>query len=146
MVTGMAKKHTTRSGDFEERPYGENDVSYGLFVDFYEGMGAWRFGASYASGLSGEGEADSVITPELTLLATDRIWEAGISALIDYVDTGDETEWGDVYYQFQLGLSMPVSDRFQVGIHDFYPFSGFSKVSKFSFSDLDYGLMLRFRL
>lgn len=146
MVTGLVKQYDDRAKNFDERPYGKDDISYGLYVDFYEGMGAWRLGASYASGLSGAGEADSVITPEVTLLATDGMWEAGISALIDYVDSEEGADWGDVYYQVQLGVSLPVSQRFQIGIHAFYPFSGFSDITDVRIGDVDYGLMLRFTL
>ncbi|MEX2606154.1 MAG: hypothetical protein WD708_02315 [Kiritimatiellia bacterium] len=146
MVTGLVKQYDDRSKNFEERPYGKDDVSYGLYVDFFEGLGAWRLGAGYASDLSGAGEADSVITPELTLLATDGMWETGISALIDYIDSEEETDWGDVYYQFQLGLSLPITNRLQVGIHAFYPFSGFSDIKDIRIGDLDYGLLLRFKL
>lgn len=146
MVTGMVKQYDDRTKNFDERPYGKDDISYGLYVDFYEEMGAWRLGASYASGVSGAGEADSVITPEVTLLATDGIWEAGVSALIDYVDTEDETDWGSVYYQVQLGLNFPISQRIQIGAHAFYPFSSFSNLSDIRIGDLDYGLLLRLKL
>ncbi|MDA3874081.1 MAG: hypothetical protein PF795_08980 [Kiritimatiellae bacterium] len=146
MVTGLVKQHDDRAKTFEERPFGKDDISYGLYVDFYEGLGAWRLGASYASGLSGAGEADSVITPELTLLATDGMWETGISVLIDYIDTEEEADWGDVYYQIQLGLSLPVTQRVQIGVHAFYPFASFSDITDIRVGDLDYGLLLRFKL
>jgi hypothetical protein len=80
-----------------ERPYGEDDTSYGVFVDIFDGAGAWRLGASFLdspSGLEGVEDAErveSVITPEVGLLAVDGIWEAGISAMIDYIET--ESDW-----------------------------------------------------
>lgn len=145
-VTGLVKQSDDRLKNFEERPYGKDDISYGLFVDYFDGLGAWRLGAAYASDLSGPGEADSVITPELSLLATDGLWETGISVLIDYIDSEAGADWGDVYYQVQLGLNFPVSRQIQIGVHAFYPFSSFSDLSDVRIGDLDYGLLLRFKL
>lgn len=145
-VTGLVKQTDDRVKNFEERPYGKDDIAYGIYVDYFDGLGAWRLGASYASGLSGAGEADSVITPELTLLATEGVWETGISVLIDYIDSEAGTDWGDVYYQVQLGLSLPVTQSIQIGIHAFYPFARFSDITDLRISDLDYGLLMRLKL
>jgi len=138
------KKHTAHR-NFEARPFGNDDFSYGAFLEFMEGPAGWRLGAMYASGLSGPGEVDSVITPELTLLIQDGIWEAGISILRDYIDTGVETGWDRIYYQVSLGANLPVGPRASIGIHAFYPMEKLSNISDFSFRDLDYGMVLRLR-
>ncbi len=139
----QVKKHAAH-GEFSERPYGKDDISYGAFFELSEGLAAWRLGASYVSGASGFGEADSVITPEITLLAQDGAWEGGISTLIDYVDANGDTDWGDIYFQLQLGLRLPVLKRASLGINAYYPFEKFGELGKFDFGDLDYGLSLRF--
>ncbi len=139
----QVKKHADHSA-FRERPYGKDDVSYGAFFELSEGLAAWRLGASYLTDASGFGEAETVITPEITLLAQDGIWEGGVSALMDYVDANDETEWGDLYYQLQLGLRLPLGKRAALGVNAYYPMESFGEIGEFKTGDLDYGLSLRF--
>ena len=142
-VSVLVKEHDNRADTFEDRPYGKDDISYGLFVEAFEGVGGWRFGAMYSGDLSGAPGADSVITPEIALLVVDRIWETGFSVLIDYVDVDGDTDWGDVYFQTQLGLNLPLGNSVQAGIHAFYPFSSISDITDFGFDDLDYGIQIR---
>lgn len=138
--TVIVKQHDMREDSFPERPYGKDDTSYGVYMDIYDGIGGWRFGASYASDLSGTGEADSVITPEITLLGAEGSWMTGISIMMDYIDDENGTDWSDLYYQFQLGLNIPLGDRFKAGIHAFFPFSGLGDFVDISFGELDYGI------
>lgn len=93
--------------------------------------------------LSGIEGVDTVITPEITLLVVDQLWETGISALMDYVDTEGGSEWGDIYFQTQLGINVPVSDRIQMGVHIFYPMESITDIVDISFSDLDMAVQLR---
>jgi hypothetical protein len=141
-VSVMVKQHEARS-DFSERPYGNDDLSYGVYLDLFEGVGGWRFGAAMSDDLSGVEGVDTVITPEITLLVVDQLWETGISALMDYVDTEGGSEWGDIYFQTQLGINVPVSDRIQMGVHIFYPMESITDIVDFSFSDLDMAVQLR---
>jgi hypothetical protein len=141
-ITVIVKDHDARVKSFPERPYGKDDLSYGLYLDIFDGMGGWRFGASYASGLTGFGEADTVITPEITLLGQDNVWITGISVMMDYIDDETGTDWGDVYFQIQLGLNFPIGKRFKAGIHAFFPFSDFGDFGDFAVGELDYGITL----
>jgi len=143
-VAIMAKKHTTHK-EFDRRPYGNDDISYGAFLEFMEGPAGWRLGAMYATDLSGTYDADSVITPELTLLLQDGIWETGISILRDYLDSDEKSGWDKLYYQVQLGVNLPVGPNASVGIAAFYTLEKLSKITDFSFGDLDYGLVARIR-
>jgi hypothetical protein len=141
-VSVMVKQHENRP-DFAERPYGKDDVSTGLFLDLFEGVGGWRFGASTSGDLSGIAGVDSVITPEITLLVVDRTWETGISVLMDYVDSGDGGEWGDVYFQTQFGINFPITSNVQLGAHMFYPLESIGDLVDIGFSDLDLAVQLR---
>lgn len=141
-VSVLVKEHDARS-NFSERPYGKDDLSYGLFVEAFEGVGGWKFGAMTSSDLSGIPGVDTVITPEIGLVFMDRIWETGFSVLIDYVDADGQTDWGDVYFQVQFGLNIPLGDRLQLGAHGFYPMESLGDITDIGFSDLDYGIQLR---
>jgi len=139
-VTVMVKEHDKRMKSFPERPYGKDDLSYGVYLDIFDGMGGWRLGGSYASGLNGFGEADTVITPEITLLGQEGIWMTGVSVMMDYIDDETGTDWSDVYFQIQLGLNFPVGKRLSAGIHAFFPFSEFEDFGDFAVGELDYGV------
>jgi len=141
-VSVQMKQHEART-DFDERPYGKDDISYGLFLDLFEGIGGWRFGATFSDDLSGLPLVDSVVTPEVTLLVVDRIWETGISLMVDYVDADGSAEWGDIYFQTQLGINFPLSDRILLGGHVFYPMESITDLVDFGFSDLDMAIQLR---
>ena len=149
-VAVLVKQHNDHS-KMPDRPYGKNDLSFGAFLEFFEGPAGWRIGAMYAGDLSqtdGEGESmdiKRVITPELTLLFQDNIWETGISVLKDYVTTDEDSDWGGTYFQMQLGLNFPMGKSGSLGIHAFFPFDSFSDVSKFKFDNLDFGISARFR-
>lgn len=147
----QVKRHREHS-KFSERPFGNRDLSYGAFIEFFEGTAGWRIGAMYANDISkGDPESEdfidvkSVITPELTLLIQDGMWETGISVLKDYIETEDDRDWGGTYFQLQLGFNFPVSANASVGLHALYPFDSFSDVTKFKFSDVDIGLLARIR-
>jgi hypothetical protein len=138
----LVKQHDARE-NFEERPYGKDDLSYGIFLEAFEGIGGWKIGAMYADDVSGIEGVDSVITPELSLMVVDRIWETGLSVLIDYVDADGEADWGDFYFQTQLGVNIPLGDRIQLGAHAFYPMESIGDIVDIGFNDLDYAVQVR---
>jgi len=138
----MVKQHDARP-NFEERPYGKDDISYGLFLDVFEGVGGWRFGASFSEDLTGRPVVDSVVTPEITLLVVDQIWETGLSILVDYLDIEGDEGWGDVYFQAQFGINFPVGNRFSLGAHAFYPMENWEDLFDIGFSDLDLAVQFR---
>lgn len=142
-VSVIARQYVEREKSYLDRPYSKDDMSYGLYFDVFDGIGGWRVGASYASDLTGVGDAKSVITPELTLLGKEGIWDSGFSVMIDYVDTEEGTEWGDIYYQFQLGLIIPLGGRLELGASMFFPFTDLGDFRDIGFNELDLGLLVR---
>jgi len=144
-ITVNARQHADRSSILSDSPYGEDDVSLGVYVDIFEGVGAWRFGASYADDLSGLPDVNSVITPQISLLVVDGIWETSLGALIDYVDTDTETDWGDVYFQWALGLNLPITNSFSIGVHAQYPFEDFDGLIDFDTDLLEWTGAVRIR-
>ena len=142
-VSVMVKQHEDRTSNFSERPYGKDDMSYGLFFDLFDGIGGWRFGATYSDDLTGIEGVDSVITPEIALFTIEGIWETSIAILMDYVDTETETDWGDLYYQTHFGANIPVSNSILIGLHAFYPMESVSDIVDIGFNDLDYAVQVR---
>lgn len=144
-VVAVGKKHVDRSSTMGDRPYGEDDISYGAFLEFFDGLGGWRLGASFSDDLSGAEGVDSVITPEIALMAQDGFWETGLSLLRDYVETPEGSDWNSIYYQFYLGINIPLGKHLMIGGGAYYPFDGFSELTDFRTGDLDYAVSLRLR-
>jgi hypothetical protein len=145
-ITVKVQTHKDFTETIPERPYGEDDVSYGIFWDTQDGNGAWRLGVNYSDDLSGIEGADSVITPQISLVALDGVWEFNVSALIDYVDLPEGSEWGDVYFDVSLGLNISLSTSTFLGVHARYPFEDLDDLGDISTSDLEYALTLSIRL
>jgi hypothetical protein len=144
--TVVYKQHESQAQTMADRPYGQDDNSFGLFADLFEGAGGWRLGASYLTDATGVPGVKSVITPEIGLLALDGVVEGGVSALMDYVELENgDTDWGDVYFQLALGLQFPLSQSMSIGIHAYYPFEDLKGLSDFDTGDVEYGGALRIR-
>lgn len=140
----LGRRHADLSESMSDRPYGDGDVSYGVFADLFDGAGAWRLGASFSDDVSGVEGVDQVITPELGLLVVDRIWETGIAVLVDYVETESDSDWGDVYFQAHLGLNFQVTSSLSAGIQASYPFDSIDGLSDVDFDALDFAGVVRF--
>ncbi|WFB35879.1 hypothetical protein P3T73_17135 [Kiritimatiellota bacterium B12222] len=141
-LTVVVKEYDKRAKSFPDRPYGKDDMSYGLYLDIFDGMGGWRMGASYAGDLTGPDQANMVITPEITLLGSDKLFVSGVSLMMDYIDSDTGTEWSDLYFQIQLGLNVPLGNRFQAGIHAYFPFTEIQDFGDFDTGELDYGISI----
>ncbi len=143
-LTLIAKRHDNRSDTFPDRPYGKDDVSYGVFLDLFDGMGAWRLGVTGSQDVGAEG-VDGVVTPEIGLLAVDGLFEFGVSVLKDYMVGEEDNEWGDLYYQMHGAINVPLGSAVMVGVGAYYPFESWGDVFDFSTGDLDYAVTFRLR-
>ncbi len=50
------------------------------------------------------------MTPLLNLIVKDNYFRGGMGVRATYVETGDGSEWIDPYWQFLLGLNLPLAD------------------------------------
>lgn len=140
--------------EFDDRPFAEGDMSIGAYYDVFDGMGGWRIGLSYAWDLGQKDGVDnpetyvapdSVLTPEIALLVREGRWQTGVAILIDYIDAEGDTDWGDIYWQFQLGYGIPIGKKIEIGIHAFYTFERIDKILDFDFESMDFAIHASYR-
>jgi hypothetical protein len=145
MMGAGAKWHINHS-EFLDLPYDDGDFSYSLFYQAHDKNGYLEALVEYAPTVNGDPAAEYVITPQANFVLTDRYWRAGFGALSSYIKYEDEEvgeDWTDVYWQFMLGLGMPVG-RVQVDAMAHYVFEKFDALGDFDFGDIEYSAAIKF--
>jgi hypothetical protein len=135
---------------FTTLPFEEGDMSYDIALESHNDSAGWQLVFAYTPDVSGEGlvnqttqKVDRVMTPQLNLLLKDGIWRGGVGILASYLRTDTESDWTDLYYQFTLGISLPISS-FDIDISAFYTFEKWDLLEEFEFDDIELGARLRY--
>ena len=100
---------------------------------------------SAAPSLSGNVEADYAITPQLNLLFKDRMLQGGVGILSTYTTGGPQDDWTDLYWQFLVGLSFPVSAKLKLDVMAYYPFDSWGNLDQFEFEYIEYGAWIGYQ-
>jgi len=152
-ITAGARMHVEHSA-FTALPFDDGDFGYLLAYEYHEGLGLWQAGVEYAPSPDGDPNVDYVVTPQVSLILQDRIFRAGLGVLWSYVardsagvtPPSDETPpediidgWSDPYWQFNLGLSFPIRERFALSIDSFYVFEKWGSLKEFDIGDIEFG-------
>lgn len=166
-----ARWHTESSAR-EDLPFRDGDVSYVVGYEYFENNAYWQLALGIApevtaqdvpfagttNPISGKPETfkdntvDLVLTPQINLLFVDKAFFGGLGGYWSYVmrdgkrmdGTSASSEWSDFYGQFILGFSLPLGG-FKLDICSYYPFADFDPFSDFEFSELEYGVLLKYR-
>jgi len=140
---GAGVRRHAQHSVFEDLPFDDGDLSYGIAYEYHDKKAYWQLGVGYAP-QPGTNGVDYVVTPQLNLIVKDRVWRAGIGVLDRYVEMEDgENDWTDVYFQFLTGIHLPVFGM-DFDVLAFYPFAEWGDISDFDFDDIDYGAWLTF--
>lgn len=146
-AVGAAARFHQEHSAYEDYPFTDGDVSYGLTYEYHEASAYWQLALLYADGAgpsSSTNTIDYVITPQASLMFKDGPWRGGVGALASLVE--DEvagSDWTDIYWQFILGVSFPVMG-FHLDGRAFYVFEDWSEVESFDFDDIEYGVGLTY--
>jgi hypothetical protein len=138
---GAGARYHVEHSVFTEVPY-SGDMSYGAVYEYHEGSAYWQLGLQYAPDLDAEG-VDSVLTPEINLLFTDGFWRGGTGALVSYVETPLESSWSKVYWQFLLGIEIPLGGL-NLDVMACYVFEDWNSLGDFAFEDIEGGVWLTY--
>ena len=111
--------------EFEKVPIKEEDYSYLLFYEVHNEFAYWQVGGSFTPGPE-DNRFDHIITPQLNLIAKDRIYRIGVGALISNVKMNDDSDWTRVYWQVIFGLGIPVG-QFGIDLYGHYVFESWNK-------------------
>ncbi len=146
LLLGGARAHQTRS-EFPEYIPEKNDVSYLIAYEYHEDPAFWQLAAGFTPNPGNSNTVDYLITPEINLLFKDRMVRGGVGILKPYArgKDGMESKWQDLYWQFLLGVSIPLPGRLTIDLYGFYPFESWNRLDNFEFEDIEYGGYLGFR-
>ena len=130
---------------FDELPFDDGDVSYALAYEIHEYDAFWQIVLDYAPNISGTNSTtDTVITPQLNLIAKDGVWRGGIGILKSYLrDDDGESNWTDLYWQFILGLELRLF-RLEIEAHAYYVFEKWGEVDEFDIDELEFGVWMKY--
>jgi len=141
---GIGGRYQQDHSEFEELPFDDGDLSYGINYEYHENVAYWQVGVMYTPDVGGDA-ADYVITPQINLMLKDDIWRGGIGVLKSYIEyENGDSDWTDLYWQFHLGISVPIGPvEFAALAH--YVFEDFGEIKDFDFDDVEYGAWLSYR-
>ncbi|MBN1556984.1 MAG: hypothetical protein JW951_02420, partial [Lentisphaerae bacterium] len=124
-------RYYNEHSEFEELPYGDGDIGYGLAYAYHDAAAFWQVAAVYTPDVTGAEGVDYTLTPQINLVLKDRLWRAGVGALCTYLsfDSGED-DWTDVYWQLMLGIGLPVFGM-QLETQAFYLMESWSDIDAF---------------
>jgi hypothetical protein len=143
---GLGGRYHMDHSVFEELPFGDEDIGYGLAYEYHDVSAFWQIAVTYAPDVTGTNGIDSVTTPELNLIFDDSWLRLGLGILSSYVrqDVGGN-DWTDLYWQFIVGLNFPISSL-TLSINAYYPFEDWGNLEAFDAADIEYGAWLTLEL
>ncbi|MDO9542675.1 MAG: hypothetical protein Q7J98_10175 [Kiritimatiellia bacterium] len=135
---------------FDDLPFGNGDISYPLLYSYLWQASIWQLGLDIGPDISGRMpetgiNVDFALTPQFNLIFCDRYFRGGGGIRTSYLRGDDgEGKWLSLYWQLQLGLSFPIYKTISVDIGTYYVMEEWSKIGKFRFNDLEYGLLINY--
>ena len=148
--------------DFSQLPYASGDLSYGLTYQWHNPKAYILVGLDYTPALGKRdsntnsaaeantaatedtrGEAKSVLTPALGIIAKDKLYRGGVSVLRSLVTYEDGDDWTPIYWQFMLGINLPIMLA-GVDLQAFYTFEKWDKLADFKGDEIEFGVALNF--
>ncbi len=148
-VSAGVRQHVLHSV-FEELPFEDGDLTYTLGYEYHDKNGYWQLLVGYTPDLSNEElgiddiAVDYVITPQLNLIFQDGVFLAGTGILGSYIETEEEGDWTDIYWQLMLGLEIPLG-ALSLEAMAYYPFESWGDIDDFDFDDVEYGGSIKYR-
>ena len=161
---GVGARHHVQHTAYEDYPYADGDLSYTIAYEYHDAAGYWQLMVGFtpdvgertavegdSTTVEGEGTTEeeagavveSIITPQINLMIEDRIWLAGVGILSDYIETSEDTEWSDIYWQVILGILVPIGNL-ELEILAYYPFEDWGTIGDFDADDIEFGASIKF--
>lgn len=145
VVLGGARYHQSHTA-FADLPFGEGDISYCAAYEFQDQDALWQLGVNITPELGDRKDIEYAVTPQLNLLLRDRIFRGGLGILSTYTrDSDGKGDWMDMYWQFILGIEIPLPGPFVVSGNAYYVFDKWDALGDFDFENVEYGVSAGFR-
>ena len=129
---------------YTNRPFQKDDIGVGLSYEYREATGFWQIGLEFCS-RPGTWTEGYTLTPFLNLCFQDRWLFAGLGIRKPYLLDTDDDGWSDLYYNWLLGLEVPLGSRLSVNITGIYDFYKWQELDEFKFRDVEASAGLTYR-
>jgi len=126
--------------EFAELPYADGDLSYNVGYEIHDQNALFQLACGFTPEFKDRDDLDYGITPELNLLAKDGIYQGGLGILSTYTrDADGKGDWMDLYWQFVLGVNIPLGKSLSIQANAYYVFENWGTLGKFKFDDIEFG-------
>ncbi len=140
-----ARYHTTHS-EFAALPYADGDLTYDVGYEIHDANGLLQLLCGFTPDFKDHSDIDYGITPEANLLLTDGLFQGGLGILSTYTkNAAGDDKWMDMYWQWVLGLNIPLGNRLSIQANAYYVFESWGKLNKFDFGDVEFGGFLTYK-
>ncbi len=142
------REHVTHT-IFEELPFEDGDLTYTLGYEIHDSHGYWQLMVGYTPEVGNEElgidefAVDYVLTPQLNLIIQDGIFIAGTGILGSYIETEEDSDWTDVYWQLMLGLEIPLGGL-RIELLAYYTYDSWGDIGDFDGDDVEYGGSIKY--
>lgn len=137
-----AKSHFDYA-NFDKMPIEEEDFSYLMFYEMHNDFAYWQLGGSFTPGPDDD-RFDHIITPQINLIAKDKIFRVGLGALASNVKIDGDSDWTDLYWQAIFGIGIPLGEHFGIDLYGHYIFKSWTKFEKPATEAPGISLMINF--
>ena len=145
VLLGGARYHQDNSS-FVGYPFAKGDLSYGATYEYEDQNALWQLGVDVTPKFKSPSAEDYAVTPQLNLLLKDQIFRGGLGILSTYTrDNAGKGDWMDLYWQFILGVEIPLPGRLVASANAYYVFDKWDNLNSFDFKDVEYGVSLGYK-
>jgi hypothetical protein len=145
-VVDLGARYHTKHSEFVSLPYADGDLTYGVGYEIHEDNALLQLACGFTPDFKDNKDMDYGVTPELNLLAKDGIYQGGMGILSTYTRDGEgKGDWMDLYWQFVLGLNIPLGSRLSLQANAYYVFENWGSLGKFKFEDIEFGGYLGYK-
>ncbi len=142
-VVDLGARYHQKHSEFISLPYTDGDWTYGVAYEIHEANALLQLACGYTPEFADYKDLDYGITPEANLLLKDGIFQGGLGVLSTY--TQGDGEWMDMYWQWVLGLNIPLGKSFSIQANAYYVFEDWNSLSEFDFGDIEFGGYLGYK-
>jgi len=145
-VIDLGVRYHQKHSEFISLPYADEDLTYGVGYEIHEENALLQLVCGFTPDFADHQELDYGITPEANLLLKDGLLQGGLGILSTYTrDAADKGDWMDMYWQWVLGVNIPLGKSFSFQANAYYVFEDWGSLSKFDFGDVEFGGYLGYK-
>ncbi len=142
-VVDLGARYHVKHSEFISLPYADGDWTYGVAYEIHEENALLQLACGYTPEFDDNKDLEYGITPEANLLLKDGVYQGGLGVLSTY--TAGDSQWMDMYWQWVLGLNIPLGKRLSIQANAYYVFEDWGSLGKFHFSDIEFGGYLGYK-